>query len=805
MGDWSLEAFAEALRGTQAACLLIIDDQLSPEEHVVVDLEFTVRSLMDYSPWLAAVGLVAAPAHERRAMCAPVASDDLSWVHSPDGIVLRTGRARLALGSMEGNFGDPGLEIMERLIAAGAPCDWRWAPIGRRRQVPGLPVSARSKTWGFDLGLADASSPTSREEDLGGDGWVGIARRGEHGPLEAIDAAVNADVVFTPVADIIEQPVAERDRIIYPRGEGEARPTTGLGYAQDFGLPGGVPLMRFHHDELNIDCVGIAGEDHPGGRPSLMLGWGRRRADGLRADVPVSRPGRIELEEHPRDGWVAKPHRPDRMRAAVAVLLRHARYDTRPVYAWSHRGEYGLTATPSLHEGADIRAIGHCWIAPDIGRVQLVDASDSVLGYVEGPPSLGLRMRPAFDAHYDGVGVADIHPDDSRLRRAVRKAGATAPGTWVRERRGAARANAMEVLLVLPWFTQGGADTFLYGLVTALQNRGYSFHALLTHTEAESPPDNTEAFIPLLASVTRPRDETPSVAVDVAIRDVVRREGVGQVILCGGWHAYEALPRLRRALPGVRFHDVLFNDVGHLERNRRAAPWLDITTCAYASLEAMLTEWFAASPGSTRLAYIGIDVDRFRPLGGDDRRELRRDLGLDPDRPIWGYSGRFSEEKRIDDFIRAVDLLPDSVDAQFLVQGDGPSASTIRALAEGAKREVIVRPFAEDPVATLQCLDAYVLPSRIEGIPLAIMEAVACGAVPIASAVGGVPEVVIPGRTGYLTRPLDSGSIAAALLALFETPPNVRAAMARAGRELVAREMSWQRTVDIYAEVLAGR
>ena len=84
------------------------------------------------------------------------------------------------------------------------------------------------------------------------------------------------------------------------------------------------------------------------------------------------------------------------------------------------------------------------------------------------------------------------------------------------------------------------------------------------------------------------------------------------------------------------------------------------------------------------------------------------------------------------------------------------------------------------------------------------MEAMACGALPIATAVGGIPDLVIPGVSGYLAAAQQPGALAAALLAAARTPEWMRSEMAYEGRQRVRREMSWPRTVDRYLELLTS-
>jgi glycosyltransferase involved in cell wall biosynthesis len=253
----------------------------------------------------------------------------------------------------------------------------------------------------------------------------------------------------------------------------------------------------------------------------------------------------------------------------------------------------------------------------------------------------------------------------------------------------------------------------------------------------------------------------------------------------------------------VRIIDQLFNDFGHIGNNRQFADAIDLTVCAYEGLREKLIDEFGESPDRAERVYIGIDADRYRPLPPGQRREAKIALGFDPDRPLWGYLGRVSSEKRLPDLVDALALVRGRHDAQVLIQGEGPGRGDLDRALAGRGDLAELRAFAPDALPVLQALDVYLLPSEVEGIPLAVMEAMACGAVPVATAVGGVPELVRHGRTGYLARPRDPGSFASSLMAAARTGPRHREAMAREARALVRDTMSQRDMVEAYARILS--
>jgi glycosyltransferase involved in cell wall biosynthesis len=175
---------------------------------------------------------------------------------------------------------------------------------------------------------------------------------------------------------------------------------------------------------------------------------------------------------------------------------------------------------------------------------------------------------------------------------------------------------------------------------------------------------------------------------------------------------------------------------------RRAA-----ATCvdAYVAVSHATAEVARAAhdcaPSKIHVIANGIDLAAF---GADPtaRAEVRRELGIPSDAWVFGTVGRMSKEK---DHLRLVAAARPLLDETtwLAVCGDGDQRSAVRAAAEGAPH-VVLAGMRRDVPRVLAAFDAFVLSSRTEGMPLALIEAMATGLPVIATDVGGVRDVVGP-------------------------------------------------------------
>lgn len=213
-------------------------------------------------------------------------------------------------------------------------------------------------------------------------------------------------------------------------------------------------------------------------------------------------------------------------------------------------------------------------------------------------------------------------------------------------------------------------------------------------------------------------------------------------------------------------------------------------------------------PAAIDVVYPGIDLERFAP---DDRAAARAALGLPPERPIVLVPARLHPMKRHVDLLAALPRLAAAVpDVLVLCAGGGPLSPTLPALAEAAGWSDQVRFLGprEDMPLLLAAADVVALPSRIEGLPAALIEAQVAGRAVVATAVGGVGEIVADGLTGRLVPPGTPEALADALIEVL-TDPAARNRMTARAREIALGrfgiEAATRRIESIYTRELARR
>jgi glycosyltransferase involved in cell wall biosynthesis len=187
------------------------------------------------------------------------------------------------------------------------------------------------------------------------------------------------------------------------------------------------------------------------------------------------------------------------------------------------------------------------------------------------------------------------------------------------------------------------------------------------------------------------------------------------------------------------------------------------------------------------------------------RQETRAALGLDPTdlRPVGIIVARIDTLKGHDTLLRALAALPAAAPAvTFLIAGDGAERATMEGLATelGIAPHVRFLGFRTDVADLLAASDFFVLPSRLEGLPLSVLEAMAHGLPVIATPVGGTPEVIPDPRYGILT-PVDDVPALAAAIARLATDPALCRELGEAGRQRVAEAFSFAAMTSRYDEL----
>ncbi len=175
-----------------------------------------------------------------------------------------------------------------------------------------------------------------------------------------------------------------------------------------------------------------------------------------------------------------------------------------------------------------------------------------------------------------------------------------------------------------------------------------------------------------------------------------------------------------------------------------------------------------------------VDTERYRPGSCTETREHL----AKPGERILLHVSNFRPVKRSPDVVRILAKVVQQVPARLVLVGEGPDLVRVESLAEdlGVRDRVSVLGQRGGIERILKCADLFLLPSESESFGLAALEAMSCGVPPLASNVGGLPEVVEDGVSGILCQPGDIEAMASRAAALL-LDRDAHCAMARAARD----------------------
>ncbi len=225
---------------------------------------------------------------------------------------------------------------------------------------------------------------------------------------------------------------------------------------------------------------------------------------------------------------------------------------------------------------------------------------------------------------------------------------------------------------------------------------------------------------------------------------------------------------------------------------------------------------YGLEPREITVIHNGIALDAYAGPGSDEngtgpRAAARADLGIPGSAVVVGTIGRIAAQKNLELFLEMASRLVRAPGAaerlRFVVAGDGPARGELEASASarGLGRHVIFTGACEDVPRMMSAIDLFVLSSDAEGLPNAVMEAMAAGRAVVATSVGGTEELVADGICGHLVPPGDAAALTEHVGRLL-WDPRARREMGRQGRARVEREFSVEKmvasTAALYDEVM---
>jgi len=269
-------------------------------------------------------------------------------------------------------------------------------------------------------------------------------------------------------------------------------------------------------------------------------------------------------------------------------------------------------------------------------------------------------------------------------------------------------------------------------------------------------------------------------------RPAARRAGVPVVAVSRGWTAATAKVRANEAV------DRLF-----LRR-------MDRVVCVSEG-QAVKVRRAGVPEGRVAVIRNAIRADRFDDPDPDGRARLLAMFDRPPGKVV-GAAGRLSPEKGFAVLVEAAALVAaEAPDVGFVVFGEGPLRDDLarRVAAAGLEGRFLLAGFRDDLDRVVPHLDLFALPSFTEGLPNVVLEAFAAGTPVVATAVGGTPEVVDDGESGYLVAPGDPAAFARRVLDVLGDEGRRRAMGAR-GRDRVRAEFTFEAQSLLYQDLFAG-
>jgi glycosyltransferase involved in cell wall biosynthesis len=351
----------------------------------------------------------------------------------------------------------------------------------------------------------------------------------------------------------------------------------------------------------------------------------------------------------------------------------------------------------------------------------------------------------------------------------------------------------------------GGLERIVLGLVRFARARGHEPSVLCLERPGTLAAQVEAIGVPLLCAGKRPglRYGTIEKIRELLRRlkpDVVHTHQMGALLYAG--------PAARREKVPVVVHTEHGNHIANQRawsgviRTRSllyvAGSFAERFFCVSENIRDTVSAYRTVPKQKVGVVLNGIDTAAFDSAG--DREWLRQQLGIPHHCPVIGTVGRLNEVKRQDLLIRGFANVANREPApHLLLVGDGPELQALRQLAAdlGLSDRVHFAGYQAQPEHYLHLMDIFTLTSRLEGMPLAILEAWAAGRPVIASRVGGVPAIITEGETGILFDSGDEAALTQAMSRLLANP-NEGWRLGEAGRAYVRSQFDLQVMAESY-------
>lgn len=388
-------------------------------------------------------------------------------------------------------------------------------------------------------------------------------------------------------------------------------------------------------------------------------------------------------------------------------------------------------------------------------------------------------------------------------RQAMRQLRPSHPDVPMRQamRNAAMASRRPTLLLAIPFFTVGGAERLLSAVTAGLVERGWRIIVISTEFELASGGDALPWFTAHAPeSYALPRFLAPEDWKDF-LAYLLGSRRPDALMIAGSRFVYDMLPSIAAEYPAMARIDLLFNTEGHVAKHQEHRALLTGALCENTTVLEWLRQEARWPEEALRCVPSGVDTVLHAP--GPRPVALTEALDIAPTDIVIGWSGRLSEEKAPEVFLDLAARCRDMPHLVFVMTGGGRLADRIAAQAARlpAGTRLHIRGLVDDIRDYYRLYDIYTLTSRLDGRPLAVMEAQASGCAILASRIGGVPEIMTDGETGLLVNPGDAADFERGLRLMVSERTALEAMRAAASR-LATAQFSVQAMAEGYHQAL---
>jgi len=426
--------------------------------------------------------------------------------------------------------------------------------------------------------------------------------------------------------------------------------------------------------------------------------------------------------------------------------------------------------------------------------------SEGSLSSSPGMRPIGEHRKAIQQRHAAILGRKQLAVSKAQRKRSLR---CTTPGGVLTHSFDRPATAGPTLLIALPFLIIGGADRLLSSVAGHLVRRGWRVVVVATkHSDPLVHGDSTDWFSQHTSEIYKlPNFIKPHEWHDF-LKYILDSRRPDCLLVAGSRFVYESLPELRRTYPGMAIVDLLFNKSAHVRSHQMFRACLTSVLAENAEVVELLYS-IGWPPARVFRVKSGVDTECYQPRSKPSA--LMDKLGIHANELVVGYSGRMSEEKAPELFIEIARACASRGDIRFLMCGVGPLAERMSTVASNLPRDVRLTYIGkvDDVQAYLGLYDLLVVPSHLDGRPMVAIEALSMGIPVIASNVGGLPELVTDGETGYLCTPSNVNAFAARILEMASDRSRL-ARMKVTAREFALRHLGAEQMFSAYESALVA-